>query len=143
MLLSDAAQSSLTGQERPLLEGKGMKRRIVLISNFLQQAAGDANDPFLEAVMDRLSDRDILLEIISVDVKEQDAQQQADKDFNTAILKTIMQQAYLLLTCQMQAYQKAADVALFSALLAEHLSHCVASSAVAWCNEHPPLCLAT
>ncbi|MCJ1422966.1 hypothetical protein MMC29_000847 [Sticta canariensis] len=77
-------------QERPALQGA--KKRIVMISNFLNQAAGDADDPFLEAIVDRLNEKDILLEIISIDVVEQDRQQQEAKDINLAIVKRIMQQ---------------------------------------------------
>ena len=65
-----------------------------MISNFLQQAAGDANDPFLAAIIDRLKERDILLEIISVDAPEQDAQQRPAKDFNLGILQALMKEVH-------------------------------------------------
>ena len=63
-----------------------------MISNFLQQAAGDADDPFLAAVMDRLNERDILLDIISIDAPEQDAQAREAKDFNLGILQALMRE---------------------------------------------------
>lgn len=81
-------------EERPALGGA--KKRITIISNFLHQAAGDESDPFLDAIVDRVNEKDIMLEIISIDVPEQDSQQQQAKNFNAGIIKRIMQQVLLL-----------------------------------------------
>ncbi|KAK9809762.1 hypothetical protein WJX73_003919 [Symbiochloris irregularis] len=94
-------------QERPILEGAGIKKRVILISNFLQRAAGDADDPFLQAIADKMRDKDMLLEIVSVDVPEQDAQAAEDKAFNRQLLDVIMAEV----RCKTRSVSRALDLA--------------------------------
>ena len=48
--------------ENPGANEKAAKK-ILLVSNFLYQAAGDADDPFLHTIVQRLAERQILLEV--------------------------------------------------------------------------------
>ena len=40
-------------------------KKILLVSHFLYQAAGDADDPFLHTIVERLAEKQILLEVQS------------------------------------------------------------------------------
>ncbi|KAL3159758.1 ATP-dependent DNA helicase II subunit 2 [Trebouxia sp. C0009 RCD-2024] len=76
--------------DRPDLGKANITKRVVLVSNFLDAAKEDPDDQFGSVLVDRMQDKNIRMEVISVDVPQYDSQFAAAKKSNFQLLNRIL-----------------------------------------------------
>ncbi|KAL0036571.1 hypothetical protein WJX79_000925 [Trebouxia sp. C0005] len=79
-----------TVNDRPDLGKANVVKRIVLISNFLDAAKEDPDDTFGSILVERMQDKGVRMEVISVDVPQYDSQFAAAKKANFELLNRIL-----------------------------------------------------
>ncbi|KAK9840417.1 hypothetical protein WJX74_009567 [Apatococcus lobatus] len=76
--------------DRPILDKANIAKRIILISDFATPAKDDPGDDFVPTLMEKLAEKDVVLEVNCLDTALQESTQNHSRDANLQVLHRVL-----------------------------------------------------